>query len=173
MNEGVSDSGSESPAEQTANIQLARCVLCGHILDPDSKFCSSCGGSLAEATGALPVIEDSEPLPTADDSVLAGVAGDDAVLVVHRGPDSGARFALAGDDVSVGRSHDAVIFLDDVTVSRRHADLRMHDGRWSVSDNRSLNGTYVNRSRIDEHLLSNGDELQIGKYRFIFYQATS
>lgn len=173
MNEDVSESGSESPAEKTANIQLTRCTFCGHIVEPESKFCSSCGGSLVEDTAALPVAEDNEPIPSTDDSVLDGVDGDDAVLVVHRGPDSGARFALVGDEVTVGRSHKAMIFLDDVTVSRRHADLRKRDGRWSALDNRSLNGTYVNRSRIDEHLLSNGDELQIGKYRFVFYQATS
>lgn len=126
-----------------------------------------------DATGALPVAEDNEPLPTVDESVLSEVGGNDAVLVVHRGPDAGARFTLVGDEVTVGRSQDASIFLDDVTVSRRHAELRKRDGDWSVVDNRSLNGTYVNRSRIDEHVLSNGDELQIGKYRFIFYQVTS
>ena len=173
MNEDVSGSGPESPAEQTANIQLARCAFCGHIVEPGSKFCSSCGESLLDATDALPVIEDSEPLPSVDDSAPPEVDGDNAVLVVHRGPDAGARFDLSGDEVTVGRSQDAKIFLDDVTVSRRHAELHRSAGDWSVVDNRSLNGTYVNRSRIDQHVLSNGDELQIGKYRFIFYQAAS
>jgi hypothetical protein len=173
MNEGVPSSGPESQAEKTANIELTRCGYCGHIVEPGGKFCSSCGGSLVDATGALPVTEDNEPLPSVDDTVLSEVGVDDVVLVVHRGPDAGAKFSLTGDDVSVGRSEDAVIFLDDVTVSRRHAELRKRDGDWSVLDNRSLNGTYVNRKRIDEQVLANGDELQIGKYRFIFYQAAS
>lgn len=173
MNESVSGSEPESSAEQTARVELTRCSFCGHIVDPGSKFCSSCGGSLLDATGAFESVEDDEPLPSVDEEVLSEVGGGDAVLVVHRGPDSGARFALNGDEVSVGRSRDAVVFLDDVTVSRRHAQLKRSGDEWSVVDNRSLNGTYVNRSRIDEHVLSNGDELQVGKYRFIFYQGSS
>lgn len=173
MNEDMPEAGPESPAEQTANIQLTRCPSCSHVVEPGSKFCSACGGPLPDDTEALSVVEESEPPTGVDDSVLAGVVDGDAVLVVHRGAHSGARFPLSGERVTVGRAQNSVIFLDDVTVSRHHAELVKDDNGWSASDNRSLNGTYVNRSRIDRHVLSNGDELQIGKYRFIFHQAKS
>lgn len=170
MNDEIPEAEPESAVEKTANIQLLRCNSCGHIVEPESKFCSACGGPLADETHALPVVEDSDPLLSANDSVLVEVEDEGAVLVVRRGPHEGARFPLSGDQVTVGRSQDAVIFLDDVTVSRRHAELFRDEKLWCVVDNRSLNGTYVNRSRIDRHVLSHGDEVQIGKYRFVFYQ---
>ena len=168
--EGYQDEGSESAAEQTANIDLVRCTTCGHISEPGSKFCSSCGASLIEETGVLAATEDGAA-PVVDDSVMADLSEQDAVLVVHKGPDQGARFPLNGSRVTIGRSPDATIFLDDVTVSRRHADLNHADGTWHLVDNGSLNGTYVNRNRIDECDLNHGDEVQIGKYRFTFIQA--
>jgi len=93
-----------------------------------------------------------------------------ALLVVRRGPNAGARFLLDHDVTTSGRHPDSDIFLDDVTVSRRHVEFRRGgDGLFTVSDVGSLNGTYVNRERIDSVLLSNGDEVQIGKYRLVFY----
>jgi len=92
-----------------------------------------------------------------------------ALLVVRRGPNAGARFLLDHDVTTSGRHPDSDIFLDDVTVSRRHAVFRRSPDGYKVADVGSLNGTYVNRDRIDEVLLSGGDEVQIGKYRLVYF----
>ncbi|GAA4981863.1 FHA domain-containing protein [Kineococcus glutinatus] len=95
-----------------------------------------------------------------------------ALLVVRRGPNSGARFLLDAERTSAGRHPSNDIFLDDVTVSRRHAEfLRDDAGGFRVRDVGSLNGTYVDRERIDEKVLRTGDEVQIGKYRMVFHAA--
>ena len=92
-----------------------------------------------------------------------------ALLVVQRGPSAGSRFLLDTDVVKAGRHPDSDIFLDDVTVSRRHAEFRRTPEGFVVTDVGSLNGTYVNRDRIDEVLLKGGDEVQVGKYRLVYY----
>src|SRR4051795_6840126 len=92
-----------------------------------------------------------------------------ALLVVQRGPSAGSRFLLDTDVVSAGRHPDSEIFLDDVTVSRRHAEFRRTPDGYSVADVGSLNGTYVNRDRIDEVALQGGDEVQIGKSRLVYF----
>ena len=125
-------------------------------------------------TGSLaPVepLEETGPLPTIDPAVLAGVAPGDAVLIIHRGPAQGARFELKDPLVTVGRAYDSTIFLDDVTVSRNHAEFTRTPDGWTVGDVGSLNGSYVNKKLIDTVTLATGDEVQIGKYRFIFYEA--
>lgn len=99
------------------------------------------------------------------DALLPGTA----LLVVLRGPNTGARFLLDADEVSSGRHPDSDIFLDDVTVSRKHAIFRHEGGDFIVRDVGSLNGTYVNRARIEEIALKTGDEVQIGKFRLVFY----
>ncbi len=93
-----------------------------------------------------------------------------ALLVVQKGPNAGARFLLDADTTTAGRSTKSDIFFDDVTVSRTHAEfLRAGDGNFVVRDVGSLNGTYVNRDRVDEAQLKAGDEVQIGKYRLTFH----
>jgi pSer/pThr/pTyr-binding forkhead associated (FHA) protein len=92
-----------------------------------------------------------------------------ALLVVQRGPGAGSRFLLDADQVNAGRHPDSEIFLDDVTVSRRHAEFHRAGEEFTVSDVGSLNGTYVNRDRIDRVQLKDGDEVQIGKYRLVFF----
>ena len=92
-----------------------------------------------------------------------------ALLVVLRGPNAGARFLLDSDEVSTGRHPHSDIFLDDVTVSRKHATFRREGDVFLVRDVGSLNGTYVNRERIDEAALKTRDEVQIGKFRLVFY----
>jgi len=92
-----------------------------------------------------------------------------ALLVVLRGPNTGARFLLDSDEVTTGRHPDSDIFLDDVTVSRKHATFRREGDVFLVRDVGSLNGTYVNRERIDEAALQTRDEVQIGKFRLVFY----
>jgi FHA domain/zinc-ribbon domain len=91
-----------------------------------------------------------------------------ALLLVMRGPNAGSRFRLDGDLTTAGRHPDSDIFLDDVTVSRRHAEFYRHGARFTVRDVGSLNGTYVNRERIEEAELAGGDEVQIGKFRLLF-----
>ena len=91
-----------------------------------------------------------------------------ALLVVKRGPNAGSRFLLDQATTSAGRHPDSDIFLDDVTVSRRHAEFRLGEGDFQVVDVGSLNGTYVNREPVDMATLSNGDEVQIGKFRLVF-----
>jgi pSer/pThr/pTyr-binding forkhead associated (FHA) protein len=91
-----------------------------------------------------------------------------ALLVVQRGPNAGSRYLLDADVTSVGRHPDAAIFLDDVTVSRRHAEFRREGAGFRVVDVGSLNGTYVNRHRIDDVVLANSDEVQVGKYRLLY-----
>jgi pSer/pThr/pTyr-binding forkhead associated (FHA) protein len=92
-----------------------------------------------------------------------------ALLVVKRGPNAGSRFLIDKDVTTAGRHPESDIFLDDVTVSRRHAEFRRKDGQFYVHDVGSLNGTYVNRQRVEETLLAAGDELQIGKFKLTFY----
>jgi pSer/pThr/pTyr-binding forkhead associated (FHA) protein len=105
-----------------------------------------------------------EPQPTGVDALRSG----EALLVVKRGPNAGSRFLLDVDTTSAGRHPDSDIFLDDVTVSRRHAEFRREGGEFVVIDVGSLNGTYVNREPVDQAVLAGGDEVQIGKFRLVF-----
>jgi pSer/pThr/pTyr-binding forkhead associated (FHA) protein len=98
------------------------------------------------------------------DSVSAGYA----VLVVKRGPITGSRFRLGHTVTSAGRHPDSDICLDDVTVSRRHAEFHLQGGEFHLVDNGSLNGTYVNREPIDSIVLAHGDVIQMGKFRLVF-----
>ncbi|HEV8115314.1 MAG TPA: FHA domain-containing protein [Acidimicrobiales bacterium] len=109
---------------------------------------------------------------------MLAVPGDDVpagqgVLVVKRGPNAGSRYVLEGSAVSAGRSPDSDIFLDDVTVSRRHASFVPSGATYEVRDVGSLNGTYLNRERIEAAPLANGDEVQIGKFRLVFLTGPS
>ena len=165
------------------------CTRCGNRNAENSRFCSNCGAPLrgaaerpsettstisisgieaydAEVTGQTPSPMLSPEAQAAVDALPVG----SALLVVRRGPNSGSRFLLDGELTTAGRHPQSDIFLDDVTVSRRHVEFRRGgDGHFTVSDVGSLNGTYVNRERIDSVLLANGDEVQIGKYRLVFY----
>lgn len=105
-----------------------------------------------------------EPAPSGVDALPAG----SALLVVKRGPNAGSRFLLDRETTNAGRHPDSDIFLDDVTVSRRHAEFRREGNDFVVVDVGSLNGTYVNREPVDTSVLANGDEVQIGKFRLVF-----
>ncbi len=168
---------------------MAFCTECGHQNPDDARFCSQCGHRLGTEVPTEEVEAPSETTatisfggPTKDvehreeralnDSDAAAVDAlpvGSALLVVQRGPSAGSRFLLDTDVVSAGRHPDSEIFLDDVTVSRRHAIFRRTSDGFLVADVGSLNGTYVNRDRIDEVLLSGGDEVQIGKYRLVYF----
>ena len=111
------------------------------------------------------------PASTSGEGTVSGVEGlptGSARLVVKRGPNAGSRFLLDQATTSAGRHPDSDIFLDDVTVSRRHAEFRLDGNEFQVVDVGSLNGTYVNREPVDSATLANGDEVQIGKFRLVF-----
>ncbi len=151
------------------------CANCGHRNTPDARFCSSCGAALDAEPGSgeettitfAPVDATGEIL----DDDLAMAVGDltAAMVVVKRGPNAGSKFVLEGDVTRAGRHPDSDIFLDDITVSRRHAEIHRTADGYVVRDAGSLNGTYLNRERIEEAPLANGDELQIGKFRLVFF----
>jgi hypothetical protein len=178
----------------TANQQLSAkgavmpfCSQCGHQAGADARFCANCGaalagvgssaGSGAEITSSIQIsgleLMESEAglLSPADQAAVDALPPDSALLIVQRGPESGSRFLLDADTTTAGRHPDSDIFLDDVTVSRRHAQFLRVGSGFSVRDIGSLNGTYVNRERIEETLLTGGDEVQIGKYRLVFFAA--
>lgn len=111
----------------------------------------------------------SEEQPPADHAAIEGLPPGHALLIVQRGPTAGARFLLDTDRTLAGRHPSADIFLDDVTVSRRHAEFLAHEKGYIVRDVGSLNGTYVNRERIDSAVLGAGDEVQIGKFRLTYH----
>ncbi len=120
--------------------------------------------------GEIPETFDHDgSLSAEDEATIGALRPGTALLVVVRGPNNGARFLLDDAEVTSGRHPDSDIFLDDVTVSRRHAVFVREGAGYAVRDVGSLNGTYVNRSSVDAAVLRNGDEVQIGKYRFLYY----
>ena len=118
--------------------------------------------------GALDDGGDQDPPDVTSGRVSGSLPPGTALLAVRRGPNAGARFLLDHDVTTSGRHPDSDIFLDDVTVSRRHAEFHRENGVFTVRDVGSLNGTYVNRERVESATLSNGDEVQIGKFRLVF-----
>ncbi len=153
------------------------CNNCGHRNPPESNFCSSCGAALAASTDTTISFLPEDPSGDPSEEEINVPAGDLAegtgVLVVKRGPDAGARFVLTGEVTRAGRHPDSEIFLDDVTVSRRHAEFRRESAHYVVADVGSLNGTYVNRERIETATLKGGDEVQIGKFKLVFLSTSA
>ena len=147
------------------------CPQCHAAVDLQDRFCPNCGEELIpeDSTGVIQAIDDSGSIPPDRRAAIADLPPGGAALVVRRGPDEGARFILDGAGLEIGRAAEANIFLDDVTVSRRHALLSPSTDGWLLEDVGSLNGTYVNRAIISAPVaLRDGDEVQIGKYRFVF-----
>ena len=152
------------------------CNQCGHRNPAESVFCSSCGSLLdrpADQTITLAKIDPLQDAPgTADDTTVhlgdlpAGVAS----LVVRSGSQAGASFALQGQVTRLGRHPESEIMLDDITVSRRHAQIVRDGAHYVIHDDGSLNGTYVNAQRVEQATLMQGDEIQIGKFRLVFFE---
>jgi pSer/pThr/pTyr-binding forkhead associated (FHA) protein len=153
------------------------CNRCGHRNPEGSNFCSSCGAVLERLSSQDPATTTITLSPVE----AAGEVGDEEItvsledqpagvglLVVKRGPNAGSRFLLGDSKTTIGRHPDSDIFLDDVTVSRRHAEIQHNEGQFTVTDAGSLNGTYLNRERIEKAMMHSGDELQIGKFRLVF-----
>ena len=147
------------------------CTHCGHRNPDDARFCAKCGRPLQEDTTLTFNPVDVEEETGEEVSLpLHELEKGQALLVVKRGPNAGSNFLIDKDVTTAGRHPESDIFLDDVTVSRRHAEVQRRDGRFFVVDKGSLNGTYVNRERVDETELAAGDELQIGKFKLVFFE---
>ncbi len=170
------------------------CSQCGSQNADSARFCSQCGTPLAQAAageqpaGEAPAAGDStatitfggtgagkqEPteraaLNPADAAAVDALPAGSALLVVQRGPGAGSRYLLDSDLSTVGRHPESDIFLDDITVSRRHVEFRRDGDSFRVHDIGSLNGTYLNGDRVDDAALTSGDEVRIGKFRLIFF----
>jgi hypothetical protein len=150
------------------------CTECGFVNTEGANYCQRCGAFIgapeprpSQATTATYVIDEKtgELRPVEVESVAQGGG---ALVIRSGGGRVGQSFPLHGDRMVIGRSPDAEIFLDDVTVSRDHAVLVRRAGGWYLDDSGSLNGTYVNRKRVDSHRLEDSDELQVGKYKLTY-----
>jgi hypothetical protein len=168
------------------------CARCGRPNPDGARFCSYCGTQLSapvppgsgmpagpagpgerpgETTSTISLGRTEDDLGedlVPDSAAFGALPPGSALLLVMRGPNAGSRFRLDGELTTAGRHPDSHIFLDDVTVSRRHAEFYRDGARFTVRDVGSLNGTYVNRERIEETVLAGGDEVQIGKFRLLF-----
>ena len=171
------------------------CTACGKQNPDDARFCARCGtklvadgGDAGAADAGGPFVDEATAtisigtpekadtsdrnLSPVDAAAVDALPPGSAMLVVQKGPSAGSRFLLDQDEVTAGRHNDSEIFLDDVTVSRRHAVFTREGADFTVADAGSLNGTYVNRDRIDKVTLKDSDEVQIGKYRLVYFNST-
>jgi pSer/pThr/pTyr-binding forkhead associated (FHA) protein len=151
------------------------CPECGFLVAEGANYCPKCGAfqgasepMTEDVTTATYVIDDQtgelKPVDVGDVAAQSG-----ALVVRSGGGRVGQSFPLTGEKMTIGRSPETDVFLDDVTVSREHATLVRRGGGWYLDDSGSLNGTYVNRQRVDSHRLADGDELQIGKFKLTFF----
>jgi pSer/pThr/pTyr-binding forkhead associated (FHA) protein len=148
------------------------CTNCGHRNPEGANFCSSCGAPLAagESSDTTVTFSPGELEADLEEEVQISpdeVEGGRGVLIVKRGPNAGSKFWLDSDVTHIGRHPESDIFLDDITVSRRHAEIRRGSDGFSLHDVGSLNGTYVNRERVEGAELRSGDEIQIGKFKLV------
>ena len=169
------------------------CTQCGQQNPDDSRFCARCGAALGGSEGGVGSGETTSSFPLSalekaleqdggghepehhegeEPTSLHTLPAGTALLVVKRGPNAGSRFLLDADRTTAGRHPDSDIFLDDITVSRRHAEFVREGSGFAVRDVGSLNGTYLNRERIEQASLAGGDEVQIGKYRLVYLVGT-
>jgi pSer/pThr/pTyr-binding forkhead associated (FHA) protein len=142
---------------------MPTCPECGAELEPGATMCRACGAQAAGTAAMPPVAAKSETF-AAEASPAA-----EPSLVVVKGPDTGERFVLDRREVMIGRDPDATIFLNDITVSRRHALVVVEESGVTVEDLGSLNGTYVNGETVEKAILADGDHIQIGRFLLVFF----
>lgn len=141
-------------------------------IEPDPTQTAVFGSLGAQNASAASSIG-KRALSPVDEEAVAALPSGSALLIVQRGISAGARFLLDTDRVTAGRHPRSDIFLDDVTVSRKHCEFIRQNGGYAVRDVGSLNGTYVDRERVETHQLQRGEEVQIGKFRLAYYPSTS
>ncbi len=153
------------------------CNQCGHRNPPESSFCSSCGSTLDlmdDRTITLTAVDPLQDAPGPDDDLVipVGELAKGSWRTDRAGRLAGrcTRFPLDSDITRLGRHPDSEISLDDITVSRRHAEVQRTAEGYVVADSGSLNGTYVNQERVERAAVRHGDELQIGKFRLVFFE---
>jgi len=155
------------------------CPACRFESADDARFCAHCGEKLAvsESTTVMAALEDTtltNELNSEDIAAIERLPAGSALLVVLKGPGAGARFLLKDDRTVAGRHPDSGIFLDDITVSRSHAAFVRDQAAFTIEDMGSLNGTYLNRQLLlAPGALKSGDEVQIGKYKMVFFLGTA
>lgn len=149
------------------------CHNCGTRNPRGANFCGACGATLQPVDATETTIS-FMPADTGEEAEEIQLPAEDlapgkAVLVVKKGPEAGTNFFLEKDVVTCGRDSGSDIFLDDVTVSRRHAEIIRQQDEFTIVDADSLNGTFVNRNRVEKAPLANGDEIQIGKFKLVIF----
>jgi pSer/pThr/pTyr-binding forkhead associated (FHA) protein len=147
------------------------CRSCGHANEDGAKYCSSCGTPLEvddDTTAALALIEDRQNLEVELGDILDQLPAGLGLLVVRRGPNAGSTYVLDLDVTRLGRHPDSEIFLDDVTVSRRHAVIDRRPDGYEISDGGSLNGTYLDHERVERAALRDMQEIQVGRFVLTF-----
>jgi ribosomal protein S27E len=157
-------------------VMAVHCPECGFVNPEGANYCQKCGAYLARPEGGddgstmtYKVNEETgEYLPVDIDEEVAQAGA--ALVIRSGGGRAGESFTLEDERMSIGRTPDAAVFLDDVTVSRNHALLVHRQDGYYIDDLGSLNGTYVNRRRIESHRLEDGDEIQIGKYKLSYLE---
>lgn len=155
--------------------QFVICPFCNHLNENEALFCNRCGANINPSVNDHMITEALEPVIAEGDEAFditpsRDLSSGEAELVIKKGPDVGTRFKIDREITVAGRHPESDIFLDDITVSRKHAEItRLEDGSFRIVDLGSLNGTCLNKERIDMAKLKNGDEVQIGKYRLLFY----
>src|SRR5437867_240689 len=149
------------------------CTKCGHKNPESAKFCAFCGTAVTAADDTTVTLQIDPDADLEEEIVdpLEDLEPGQAVLIVKRGPNAGSKFLIDKEITTAGRHPESEIFLNDVTVSRRHVEIHHEGGRYLMKDAGSLNGSYLNRERVEVAELTNGDELQIGKFKLMFFAA--
>jgi pSer/pThr/pTyr-binding forkhead associated (FHA) protein len=154
----------------------AFCHKCGHRNPSDAIFCASCGAPLevdGDRTVVLARVDPLQDAPGPQDNLIVDLDAlprGAATLMVRSGAQAGDRFALSSPITRLGRHPDSEIMLDDISVSRRHAEIERRGHEYVIRDAGSLNGTYLNQQRVDSMVLHQGDEVQVGRFRLLFLE---